>query len=187
MYVKNLAGIKVKQDMVYKKENPVPNKAVKNPSVSDNSLNADTISISDEAKTLLAEIEGLKQLEEENSSIYDRQSILEMIEQMRKQSEQKDSGSDDLFKCIQIAMRIMNGDYIPRKDEMFLAEKQPEMYATAILMRRKNEDAKDYDSILEDEEEGSTEDGSISTDSGSMPTESISTESAEISTEIESS
>jgi len=58
-----------------------------------------------------------------------------------------------MLKCRQIAMRIMKGDNVPLKDERFLAENDIELYGKAIQMRIQKADPKDYDSILDDEDE----------------------------------
>ena len=47
-------------------------------------------------------------------------------------------------------MRIMNGDRVPMKDEQFLAETEPEMYANAIMLHRQNDDPKKFKSLLDD-------------------------------------
>lgn len=77
----------------------------------------------------------------------------EMLKNSRDQSEQSAERFDDLGKCMTIAARIMNGDTVPQKDHKFLAEKYPELYEQAILMRRINHDPKRYKSLIEDEEE----------------------------------
>lgn len=118
----------------------------------------------------------------------DRSSQLSMLEEMlknsRDQSEQSAESFDDLGKCMTIAARIMNGDTVPQKDHKFLAEKYPELYEQAILMRRINHDPKKYKSLIEDEEE----ENSTVTDevAGSVPREELlgavpAEESAELS------
>ena len=105
----------------------------------------------------------------------DKSNQLSMLEEMlknsRDQSEQSAESFDDLGKCMTIAARIMNGDTVPQKDHKFLAEKYPELYEQAILMRRINHDPKKYKSLIEDEEE----ENSTVTDevAGSVPHEEL--------------
>ncbi|MDE7233466.1 MAG: hypothetical protein K2N29_00205 [Ruminiclostridium sp.] len=104
-----------------------------------------------------------------------RSEQLSMLEEMLKnskdQSDQSAESFDDLGKCMTIAARIMNGDTVPQKDHKFLAEKYPELYEQAILMRRINHDPKKYKSLVEDEEEET----STVTDevAGSVPREEL--------------
>ncbi len=118
----------------------------------------------------------------------DKSNQLSMLEEMLKnskdQSEQSAESFDDLGKCMTIAARIMNGHTVPQKDHKFLAEKYPELYEQAILMRRINHDPKKYKSLVEDEEE----ENSTVTDeaAGSAPREELlgavpAEESAELS------
>jgi len=112
----------------------------------------DTVYISAEAKNLLGEI------------YKDRQTaFLEMKEQLSNIREQDGSPYDIELKCIKIAMRILNGDYVPKQDEKFLAENNPEMYLRAIMLRKQNEDPEEYDSLLE-EEESSTDESSTASE-----------------------
>lgn len=88
----------------------------------------------------------------ENKS--DRLAMLEeMLKNSREQSENSAEEFDSLSKCMTIAARIMNGDHVPQKDHKYLAEKYPELYEQAILLRRVNRDPKDYKALTEDEEE----------------------------------
>lgn len=86
----------------------------------------------------------------------DRSNRLSMLEEMlknsREQSEKSEESFVDLGKCMTIAARIMNGDSVPQRDHKFLAEKYPELYEQAILMRRVNHDPKEYDPLTEDED-----------------------------------
>ena len=84
-----------------------------------------------------------------------RKAALAQIEELRrrlveanKQADEKSEGFEAVRKCMLIAMRIMNGDKVPFKDQQYLKKHQPEMYAQAILMRRKNDDPKEHKSVL---------------------------------------
>ena len=103
--------------------------------------------------------DSLKISDEKDSSLEQGLSILK---QAKKESTQKESELSKQIKCMKIAARIMNGDNVPLKDRKFLAENAPEMLEKAMLLRRVNEDPKDYDSIVEDEENenGETEEAS---------------------------
>jgi len=144
-------------------------------------LNQDTVSISVEAKNLLAEDENLmnRNLEE----------FKEMMKQLRESSDGKNPYIDRI-KCIQIAMRIMSGDNVPNKDKYFLAENEPQMYSNALLLRKQNDKPKDYDSILEDDEGDAMIDASSPISMRGSPEntseESVSTDNIEVSLEIES-
>src|SRR5699024_528783 len=92
-----------------------------------------------------------------NPIIDNSQSLMEMLEDLRKQSEQKDDSTNDLLKCIKIASRIINGHKVPLKDERFLAEKQLEMYLKAIMLRRQNKNPKEYKSVSKDDRKNSEE------------------------------
>ncbi|HHT96321.1 MAG TPA: hypothetical protein GXZ90_00270 [Clostridiales bacterium] len=76
--------------------------------------------------------------------------------ELLKNEESREGAGDqfnDLSKCIKIAMRIVSGGKVPLKDEQFLQEKNPELYSMAKNMRILNKDKKEYDSVLEDEDE----------------------------------
>lgn len=94
---------------------------------------ADVLSLSQEArKAALEQIENLRQ---------------QLIEANRQADETSD-GFEVMRNCMLIALRIMNGDKVPFKDQQYLQKHQPEMYAQALLMRRKNDDPKDHKSVL---------------------------------------
>jgi len=61
----------------------------------------------------------------------------------------------DEGKAIIIAMRIMAGDKVPLKDEMFLLDFDKELYAKAkaIGVIAQNRNPKEYDSVFDDDEE----------------------------------
>ena len=111
-----------------------------------------------------------------------------MLKQLRESSK---ASPDDPFtirlKCIEIAIRIRNGDNVPNKDKRFLLENEPEMYSTALLFRRKNDNPKKYKSILEDEKDDLSEESpdAISSVSKSPIEESISDGNIEISIDVE--
>lgn len=80
---------------------------------------------------------------------------LQVLEQLQAGNEQAVSASDQLevkLNCILIALRVMNGDHVPLKDLQYLQKNDPEMYAQAIMLRRKNENPKEHKSVLKDKD-----------------------------------
>jgi hypothetical protein len=69
-------------------------------------------------------------------------------------AKQKGKTFDALAKCLKIASRIINGDNVPKKDDKFLYENYPGMHMRAWLLRRKNDDPKDYESLVDDKPGG---------------------------------
>lgn len=98
---------------------------------------ADTLSLSDKAKRLLEAAELVK----------------EISMQLEAAADFKETPYDELTKCMLIATRIMKGDKVPQADIRFLAEKEPDLYSSALLMRQNNEKPKRHKSLLEDEPE----------------------------------
>lgn len=86
------------------------------------------------------------------------------LEKQRKllEAKQKSSGELDVLskslktmeKCQKIAARIMRGDKVPPQDEQYLMEADPDGYKLAIACRTPKEKPKEWDSVLEDEEDG---------------------------------
>lgn len=86
------------------------------------------------------------------------------MEKQRKLLEQKQKGKDELDcltkslktmeKCRKIASRIMKGDKVPPQDEQYLMEADPEGYKLAIACRAPKEKPREWDSVLEDGEDG---------------------------------
>lgn len=89
------------------------------------------------------------------------------MEKRQKEQEAKQQNSGELKmlskylkimdKCQKIASRIIRGDKVPPQDERYLMESDPEGYKLAIACRVPKEKPKEWDSVLEEEEEGSTE------------------------------
>lgn len=125
-------------------------------SVNEAELNTDlldaVVSISDEARELLAKEERLHF----NHNEFNESELVQMLEQLRESSDPSNNSYMDKVKCLQIAMRIINGDKVPSKDRKFLMEKEPALYSQSILLSRKNDKPKKYKSLL-DEEKSDTE------------------------------
>ena len=91
------------------------------------------------------------------------------MERQRKLLEARQRNSGDLEmlskslktmeKCRIIASRIMKGDKVPPQDEQFLMEADPDGYKLAIACRAPKEKPKGWESVLEEEREGSDSGG----------------------------
>lgn len=147
----------------------------------DDPLIGDILSISDEARALLAEDDPL----DSNNGALSERELAAMLEQLRESSDPSNNPYSDRIKCLQIAMRIINGDKVPTKDMQFLMENEPELYAKALLLRRQNDKPKKYKSLLEDEKDdvAAVESSSGEKASDIQVDESTSSDDAEASTE----
>lgn len=182
MIIEKIQNMKVVQNMPYRFENLDLVMPISETLISGKNSSKDTVSISVEAKDLLAKDESLVNMNER------LEEFKEMMKQLRESSNGKKPYIDRI-KCLQIAMRIMNGDKVPNKDMFFLAENEPAMYANALLLRKQNDKPKEYDSILEDEKDNATTDlsspASFEGSSESSSGGSISTDAIEVSSESE--
>ena len=110
-----------------------------------------------------------------------------LMDEIRKAQEIGEGMAESMkvmLRCKIIAMRIMMGDNVPTEDERYLAENDIELYSKAKQLRIQKVDPKDYDSILEDEEDKKKKTGaepqessvepvkpSVSPDAAAEPTE----------------
>lgn len=144
--INKINKIGIKEDIFYAQRNKNQMKAPFESSEYKEDINNDIATISKEAKALFREEKGL---------ILGDEKIIEFKEVLRAlkaSSDHKNLPLSILTKCIQIAARIVKGDIIPNKDMQFLAENEPKLYSSAILLRQQNDKPKRYDSLLEDEE-----------------------------------
>lgn len=116
---------------------------------------------------------------EEKAKKLAQENELRMLQQQLESADEQAEGTADSFeafgKCLTIAQRITRGDNVPTKDMKYLMEHEPDLYKQAIMMRRPNDDPKDYDSVLdEDDTEGQTNEASPSF--SEAPTTEISTD-----------
>ena len=98
------------------------------------------------------------------------------MEKQRKLLEAKQKGNSELDalgkslkvmeRCRKIASRIMKGDKVPPQDERYLMECDPDGYKLALACRVPKEKPKEWESVLEDEEEESGASGGAAADSG---------------------
>lgn len=110
-----------------------------------------SLSISYESRELLKKNKVGEDRNKVNEEGYRR--LKEMFDQLNKANEASDDQLSILSKCMKIAMRIIQGDYVPEQDEKFLIENNPKLYSTAVNFRRLKEDPEKWDSVLEDEKE----------------------------------
>ncbi len=176
MNVEKIARLKfgVKQDMAYISKNTDSNKADSETVLSNKKSKDDTVSISDEARSLLAENKKLNPYEEK------AREVAELIRQLEDAPDLSDNPYMDKIKCIQIAMRIMNGDHVPTKDRQFLLEHEPAMYSQSLLLRRTNDNPKKHKSLIKDKKDDDITNNSSSV-SQETPTQPVSESEAEVS------
>ncbi len=62
-------------------------------------------------------------------------------------------------RCQKIAARIMRGDKVPPEDERYLMENDLDGYKLALAMRTPKKKPKEWDSVLEEEKEKTSETG----------------------------
>lgn len=101
------------------------------------------------------------------------------MENRRKllEAKQRDKGELDALneslkkmeRCQKIAARIMRGDKVPPQDEQYLMEHDPDGYKLAIVCREPKEDPKEWESVLEEEDQESGSAGDAG--SGEAPAE----------------
>ncbi len=97
----------------------------------------------------------LQKLQEKRKVDYD--NAMTQLEHLQEQKENGNTEGDmmaDYGKLLKIAMRIMNGDYVPISDKKKLAEAMPDLYKQAEMMKRTdNDNPKKYKKEFEDEED----------------------------------
>lgn len=147
----------------------------------DKNIIIDLLSISDEAKAVISEEKTLI------NNNWDKEEFQEMLRMLRE-TENSENPHINRIKCFKIAMRIMNGDTVPNKDILFLAENEPQMYSNALMLKQNNDNPKKYKTILEDKKgENSIDESSpipIDSTSENSSEESISIDSVERPVEI---
>ncbi len=131
---------------------------------------SESIEISDSEKA-----ENKKKAEEAREKML-RESEMDMLEKQLESSNEEAESTAEGFaafgKCLTIAQRITRGDNVPQKDIKYLMEKEPDLYKQAIMLRRPNNDPKDYESVLEDEDnESSVNEAEASSEGSSLPIE----------------
>jgi len=80
-----------------------------------------------------------------------KEQLKRQADQIRESNIEAAKGTDIMAKCMRIAMRIVQGDNVPQKDDKFLAEHNPELHMRAWMLRIPKENPKDHDSELNDD------------------------------------
>jgi hypothetical protein len=73
------------------------------------------------------------------------------IEDITRQGKAEAESAKIRQKCLQIAMRIINGDEVPKEDHEYLLKHDPKLYAEALKRRMPNENPLKHDRLSEDE------------------------------------
>ncbi|MCM1155017.1 MAG: hypothetical protein NC314_06935 [Roseburia sp.] len=139
----------------------------------------------EEGATVAISAEGLGLSQKEDTSrqeAIERKMYQEMLESANEAAEAQGEGFADLAKALEIARRILNGDIVPAQDEQFLMEFNSEIYMRVKSMARVKEDPKEYDTLMEEEEEETAGENSA----GESSPESLDIESVQQSVQQES-
>lgn len=99
--------------------------------------------------------EELVKMREEDEKKSLREMYQEQAEAAKEAAEATGEGFEDMARALEIARRMMNGDRVPGSDEKFLMDFDKDMYLGAKSMQglAQKKDPKDYDSLLEEEEQ----------------------------------
>lgn len=103
--------------------------------------------------------------EMDRQSMEEERKRLEAKQQKNGELEMLSKSLDVMEKCRKIASRIMKGDKVPPQDEQFLMEADPDGYKLALVCRVPKEKPKEWESVLEEEEDGSGGETAGSTES----------------------
>ncbi len=122
-------------------------------------------------KARLKEQEEAKKKAKEAAERKAAEQELEMMKQELENSEKQAEAAEESFaafaKCLVIARRISHGDKVPTKDMKFLMENEPDLYKQSIMLRQPNDKPKKYKSVLDEEDEESSENVSAVSESQS--------------------
>ena len=86
----------------------------------------------------------------------DMEARRKLLESKQRKSGDLEAMSESLKvmdRCQKIASRIMKGDKVPPQDEMYLLDNDPDGYKLALACRVPKEKPKEWESVLEEEEE----------------------------------
>lgn len=111
--------------------------------------------------------EELDKMREEDEKKSLSEMYQEQAEAAKEAAEATGEGFEDMARALEIARRMMNGDRVPGSDEKFLMDFDKDMYLGAKSMQglAQKKDPKDYDSLLEEEEQ---EKGSVQAEGGDI-------------------
>jgi hypothetical protein len=82
----------------------------------------------------------------------EKEMLQQEIERIREANKANGKNANILAKCMRIAMRIVQGDNVPPRDDKFLAEHNPELHMRAWMLRVIKADPEDHESELDDED-----------------------------------
>ncbi len=112
----------------------------------------DSFLLSKEAKAFL---EAQKLAEEKSKSKNkDNSELMKQLNAANETAEKQLEDSENLRKCMLIAIRMMSGDNVPTSDQQFLKERNLGMYKQAVTLSSvsEKENPKTYKSVLSDED-----------------------------------
>ena len=112
MSATRIGGVEINHGVPYTPKGLDSNKSSGNEAILNTALLDAVVSISDEARDLLAKEEKLNL----NHKEFSESELAQMLEQLRESSDPSNNPYMDKIKCLQIAMRIINGDKVPSKD-----------------------------------------------------------------------
>ena len=99
--------------------------------------------------------DGIQKAKDTDNDLQERmgelQGYLKQLENAREQGEAAAESTKIIIKCLQIAMRIISGDEVPREDHEFLAKHDPKLYTEALSRRMPKKDPHKYERLSEDE------------------------------------
>lgn len=151
--------------------------------------NTDILTLTQEGRDFLARKKAEKVNGSEKQDIFSKKdqnkstSDIQMDIFMKQLQESKENKSEDRIqdfaKCMKIAARIMHGDRVPMKDMKFLAEKNPDMFRNAVMLKRHNPEPKKYKSVLDKGDEENEQEQAISESEQTDSTDSFLTSALE--------
>ncbi|NLC79499.1 MAG: hypothetical protein GX683_07235 [Ruminococcaceae bacterium] len=118
---------------------------------------SDSFLLSKEARAFL---EAQKLAEEKSKSQNkDNSELAKQLNDANRAAEEQLKDSENLRKCMLIAIRMMSGDNVPTADQHFLRESNFGMYKQAVTLGAvsEKENPKTYKSVLSDEDKAEME------------------------------
>ena len=118
----------------------------------------DSVTISEEGMSFLeTREESKKEQNQLNEEVY-QSAIQDVKDQMKEIQEQSEARAEEyriLLKCMKIAMNVAAGNKVPEKDQQYLRDNNPDLFAQAMKVRVPKEDPEECESVIdEDEKDG---------------------------------
>lgn len=104
----------------------------------------------------LSEVEKqYNQISKTMEQLSQRETIIHNAEVSKQQGEAMEEAMNQMIKCMEIARRISEGAKVPAADEKMLMEYSHELYMASknMAVLNANKKHKEYDSLVEEEEE----------------------------------